>query len=49
MAQEVFQPVSAGIDMEFVRDLAGGEQPVERVSAGVKAEFVVEAAIEINL
>ena len=48
MGCEVGGIVPARIKMKFVRDLAGGEDFVERNGAGVKAVIVLVAAIEIN-
>lgn len=41
--------VAAGIEMKFVRDFAGREEPVERNGAGVESVVVLIAAVEINL
>jgi len=45
---EVGGIVAAGIEMEFVRDMARGEDIVEGGGAGVEAVVVVVAAVEID-
>jgi hypothetical protein len=46
---EVGGIVAAGMEMEFVRDLARGEDCVERNGASVETVVVLVTAIEINL
>jgi len=48
MLGEVGGIVAAGIEMEFVRDAARGENFVQGGGAGVEAVVVVVAAIEID-
>ena len=48
MGCEVDVVVAAGIEMELVRDVAGGEDFVEGGGAGFKTVVVFVAAIEIN-
>jgi hypothetical protein len=45
---EVGGVVAPGVDVEFVGDVAGGEDFVERGGAGFEAIVVLGAAIEIN-
>jgi hypothetical protein len=46
---EVGGIVAAGMEMKFVRDLASGEDSVERDGPGVETVVVLVTAIEINL
>jgi len=46
---EVGGVVAAGVDVEFVGDMAGGEDFVERRGAGFEAVVVLVAAVEVNL
>jgi hypothetical protein len=48
VGREVGPVVTAGIEMEFVGDFAGGENLVESEGAGVEAEIVFGAAVEID-
>src|SRR5271167_3551995 len=41
--------VSAGINMKFMRNVARRQGVIQRLSAGVKSEVILRAAIEINL
>ena len=45
---EVGGVVAAGVDVEFMGNVAGGEDFVERGGAGFEAIVVLGAAIEIN-
>jgi len=48
MLGEIGGVVAAGVEMEFVRDAAGGEDFVEGGGAGVEAVVVVVATVEID-
>ena len=48
MVGEVGGVVAAGVEVEFVGDVAGGEDFVESSGAGVESVVVVVAAVEID-
>ena len=48
MGGEVGVVVAAGVEMEFVRDVTGGEDFVEGSGAGFKTVVVLITAVEIN-
>ena len=45
---EIGPVVAAGINVEFMRDVARGERAVQRIGARVKAVVVLRAAIEVD-
>src|SRR4029077_12750397 len=47
--REINPIVAAGVKVEFMRDIPGLEQFVQRFCARVKAVFIFRAAIKINL
>ena len=48
MGRKVLPVVGARVEVEFVRDFAGGENFVERGGSAIEAEIVFGAAIKID-
>ena len=49
MRREIGPVVPARVEVKFMRDVAGAEQGVQSLSAGLEAVIVLRSAIEIDL